>query len=324
MFRLSITALGLSCLLVAGCAPVEPIQVEQLPNREPVISTPLLKSTGTPARHLKRKVAIARFSNETRYGQGFLVDENKDPVGKQAMDILSTRLTSTNQFLLLERADLDKVLRELKIGKIDPNLTQADYLIVGSVSEFGRKATSDVGIFNRTLKQTVHAKVNIRLVDVHSGQIVYSEEGAGEAMSDSSTTMGVGTQAGYDASLPDKALSAAISRMVNNLIERLSEKPWRGYLLAPEGEHYLMSGGKSQGIRVGDRFRVMQKGERIKNPQTGMMIDLPGTEIAAVEVTSLLDHADPNHELSMVRVVQGSINRLKLSELHLLEGTLRR
>ncbi|MBF0163910.1 MAG: curli production assembly protein CsgG [Magnetococcales bacterium] len=322
MSRSLFSALWLSGLLVSGCAPVENLKVEQIPNPPPAISEPIKAQPVEPARLLKRKVAIARFSNETRYGQGFLVDENKDPVGKQAMDILSARLTSTQKFLLLERADLDKILRELKIGTIDPNLTQADHIIVGSVSEFGRKATSDVGIFNRTLKQTVNAKVNIRLVDVASGQIVYSEEGAGEAVSDSSTTLGVGTQAGYDASLNDKAISAAISKLVNNLIERLSEKPWRGYLLTQQGQNYLMTGGKSQGIRVGDQFRVMRKGERIKNPQTGMMIELPGAEIATVQVSTLLDGADPNNEVSLVRVVSGSLGNLKLNELHLLEGTL--
>ena len=44
---------------------------------------------------LKKKVAIARFSNETRSGQSFLVDDNNDRIGKQASDILSARLAET-------------------------------------------------------------------------------------------------------------------------------------------------------------------------------------------------------------------------------------
>lgn len=244
-------------VMLGGCAAVEPIKVEELLVKEPSVSKVLQEPAQT--RVLKRKVAIARFSNETRYGQGFFIDENKDPVGKQAMDILSARLIATNKFLMFERADLDKVLKEMKLGQMDNTLVNADYLIVGSVSEFGRKATSDVGIFNRTIKQAVNAKVNIRLLDVASGQIVYSEEGAGEAFSDSSTVMGVGSHAAYDSSLNDKALSAAIAKLVNNLIERLSERPWRTFLLAKEGEKYLISGGKSQGIHTGDTFRVQKR-----------------------------------------------------------------
>jgi adenosine/AMP kinase len=40
-------------------------------------------------RTLKRKVAIARFSNETSYAKGLFYDKNNDPMGKQAVDILS-------------------------------------------------------------------------------------------------------------------------------------------------------------------------------------------------------------------------------------------
>ena len=39
---------------------------------------------------LKRKVAIARFSNETQYAKGAFYDKENDPIGKQALDILST------------------------------------------------------------------------------------------------------------------------------------------------------------------------------------------------------------------------------------------
>ena len=61
---------------------------------------------------LKRKVAIARFTNETKHGNSFLLDKNDDKIGKQAMDILSARLTQTGQFLMFERADLGKIETE--------------------------------------------------------------------------------------------------------------------------------------------------------------------------------------------------------------------
>ena len=39
---------------------------------------------------LKRKVAIGRFSNETQYAKGIFYDKENDPMGKQALDILSS------------------------------------------------------------------------------------------------------------------------------------------------------------------------------------------------------------------------------------------
>lgn len=41
---------------------------------------------------LKRKVAIGRFSNETQYAKGIFYDKENDPMGKQALDILSTKI----------------------------------------------------------------------------------------------------------------------------------------------------------------------------------------------------------------------------------------
>ena len=54
----------------------------------------------TPAEPtLKRKLAIGRFSNETRYGQTFWRDREYDPLGKQAADMLTARLVNTNRFM---------------------------------------------------------------------------------------------------------------------------------------------------------------------------------------------------------------------------------
>ena len=56
-------------------------------------------------RTIKRKVAIGRFSNETQYAKGLFYDKENDPMGKQALDILSSKLASSGKFILLERED---------------------------------------------------------------------------------------------------------------------------------------------------------------------------------------------------------------------------
>jgi len=210
--------------LCQSCATLDKPEVQVVAEKKPQVSKTLAEA---PQRFLKRKVAIARFSNETKYGQSFFLDENRDWVGKQAMDILSSRLVATEKFILLERADFEKINKELAVGNLASLQIPADYLIVGSVSEFGRKTTGEVGVLSRTKKQTAYARVNIRLVDIHTGQVIYSEEGEGEAYSEVGTVMGVGGRAGYDSTLNDKAISAAISKLVNNVVENLLEKPWR-------------------------------------------------------------------------------------------------
>jgi len=183
----------------------------------------------------------------------------------------------------------------------------ADYLIIGSITEFGRKEVSDVGIFSRVKKQVAFAKVHVRLVDVYTGQLIYSEEGEGQAFSEAGTVFGVGSRAGYDSILNDKAIDAAITNLSSNIIEKLLDKPWRGYIVGYEGGHFIISGGKSQNIKSSDVFEVILEGQKVNNPQTNTIITLPGRRIARIKVSELLGDT-PENEVSLCEVIDGDLS----------------
>jgi len=313
----SVVSLCFTFMFLQGCATVQKADIQQVPVEKPQVSKTIVAEQ-TGKRYLKRKVAIARFSNETVYGQGFWVDENKDRIGKQASDILSAKLAAADRFILLERTDIDKINKELRLGNLSNLGIAADYLIIGSVSEFGRKTVSDVGIFSRVKKQEARAKVNIRLVDVRTGQIVYSEEGEGEAFSEAGTVMGVGSRADYDSTLNEKAIGAAISKLTSNVIENLLQNPWRSYVLSYESNNYIIAGGKSQGVKVNDIFGVYKRGKAIRNPQTSMMVELPAQLIGKVRVVSLMG-SDPNNEISLCTVEAGDIPKTGFEEYYIQE-----
>jgi curli biogenesis system outer membrane secretion channel CsgG len=301
-------------LLAAGCSTVTKPTVNSLPVVQPQVSATLQQ----PAfKGLKRKVAIARFSNETSAGASFLLDGKSDRIGKQASDILAARLAETGKFILLERADLDKIQGEAALANLDQVSVGADYLIIGSVSEYGREAVSETGVFSRNKKQLARAKVNVRLVDVSTGQIVYSEEGSGEALSEANTVFGVGERAGYDSSLDDKALSAAISKLVSNVVENLMDKPWQAYLIGEQDSLYIMTGGKSQGVQVGDQFSVIQRGRIVRNPQTGLNLELPGTQVGTLKVVTQAGQGD--NEISLCQVTAGTLQGHDLGKLVIQE-----
>lgn len=168
-------------------------------------------------KNLKRKVAIGRFTNETQYAKGVFYERENDPIAKQALDILSSKLAASEKFILLERDGLEELVAEAgsnmqKIG--------ADYIILGSVTKFGRKTEGDQKVFSETKTQTVEAGVSIRLVEVATGLIIYSDEASGFAETTTKQTLGLGGTAGYDATLSDKAISAALSQLVENIINK--------------------------------------------------------------------------------------------------------
>lgn len=267
---------------------------------------------------IKRKVAIGRFSNETTYAKGIFYDKENDPMGKQALDILSSKLAASGKFLLLERNDLASLLEEVKKGDSELNTIGADYMIIGSVTEFGRKNTGKSGVFTSTKTQTVEAAVAIRIVDVSNGLIIYSDEGKGQAEITTKTTFGVGGKAGYDATLSDKAISEAIGQLVENIINKCSDKPWRTYFINYDSDAIMIGGGSSQGINAGDTFAVKVKGKKVKNPQTGVMIELPGKQIGTVTVEATAGET-PETEFSIVNYQGETINTAKLTDYYIEE-----
>lgn len=262
---------------------------------------------------IKRKVAIGRFSNETQYAKGLFYDKENDPMRKQALDILSSKLASSGKFILLERDDLDILAAEAGKGM---NKIGADYIILGSITEYGRKAEGQQKVFSSTKTQTVEAGVSIRLVEAATGLIIYSDEAKGYAETTTKQTLGVGGTAGFDATLSDKAISAALGQLVENIINKCMDKPWRSYILSIEDGTYIISGGASQGLAEGDSFNVYKKGKVVKNPQTGLDIELPGQKVGTVSVLSSYGDT-PETEISFCNYDGEAIDPDKLSSYYI-------
>ena len=270
-------------------------------------------SLASSSRGLKRKVAIARFTNETAYGRSFLVDEDSNPIGKQAVDILSKKLLDSGKFILLERAELSKINAELSLSDLGQLKNSADYLIVGSITAFGRKTEGKVGIFTRKKKQIAYAKVTIRLVDVQTGQIIYAEEGSGEAYSEVKTSIGMGPTAGYDSTLNDKVLDAAITNLASRIIENLLQKPWRAYILTYLDGFYMITGSRSQGLHIGDKLDVLKQGRKVRNPQTGMDVFLPAKKVGELQLEDFI--GDASSEVALAVSLSGTIPESEDSEV---------
>lgn len=301
--------LVLSCIALSACTSSTRSTINTPVNQLPQTSQILAQA---PEKSLKRIVAISRFSDETKRGNSFLVDKNNNRIGKQASDILSARLTESGKFLMLERSDLAALDNENKLNGDTQSTVAADFMIIGSVSEYGRSTTSEVGVFSRNKIQKANVTVNIRLVNTKTSQVVYSEEATGEALSEANHVLGVGERAGYNTSLDDKALSAAISKLVSNIMENLLDSPWQAYFLSNEDNQLFMSGGEEQGINRNDKFQVLQKGKKIKNPQTGSFIELPGKKVATIQVLDFIGKG--LNSLSITELVSGSIDDSKLND----------
>ncbi len=254
---------------------------------------------------LKRKIAIGRFSNSTRYGKALLLDAERDPLADQAADMVTARLVDTGQFMVFERSDLDAIAREQSDTQ-KPKLVGVDALLIGSVTEFGRKIEGKSGFLNSKTRQVASATVEVRLVDVATGQAFFSTSGSGSASVEVGEVAGFGSRAAYDTTLNDQAISAAISDLMTNVVQKLRERRWFTDVLQVRGDQVIMSGGAAQGLKVGDTLVVEQQGETVVSGQTGLPIRLPGLEVARVQVVSFFGESAET-EGTVARLVQGRL-----------------
>ncbi|MEW6612622.1 MAG: CsgG/HfaB family protein [Pseudomonadota bacterium] len=315
-----IRPLSMACAvsLLAGCAtvPASPTKADAPVSR--MAQEEAQKNLSVPpTKTLKRKVAIARFSNETRYGRSLLRDSDLDPLGKQASDMLANRLVASGNFLVFERPDIEKIKREQAVSS-KADLIGVDTLIVGSVTEFGRSTTGKAGFLSSTKRQTAKAKVEVRLVDVKTGHVFFSTTGSGEASTESGEVAGFGSRADYDATLNDRAIAAAISDVLTGLITKMEERPWRTDILQINGNQVFISGGQHQGLKVGDTLAIMQEGKKVKSKQSGFEITLPATEVGSIRVVSLFGESETN-EGAICELVAGTLTNYPLNELFVSE-----
>ena len=302
---------------LSGCAiQTPPVEKKEAPQslQAQKAAQQTLKDQPPSAPTLKRKIALGRITNETVYGRSLLRDEYNDPLGKQVTDMMSKVLTESGAYLVFERPDIARVKNDVAMSGGKLNIIGVDTLIVGSLTEFGRKTVGESGFVSQSKRQVAFAKVDIRLVDTRNGQVYFAASGAGEASTETASTFGFGSRADYDGTLNDAAMRQAITDAVAKISAVVDKQPWTTYILKAEGSRIFIGGGKSQGIKEGMVFNVRSAGEKIKSPQTGAEITLPGQNIATIRVISLFGEGELN-EGSVATIVSGSLGGRKISDL---------
>jgi curli biogenesis system outer membrane secretion channel CsgG len=309
-------------LAVSGCATqTRPVEQREAPQsiaaQEAAQQAVLTQAPAAPT--LKRKIALGRITNETNYGQSLLRDRHDDPLGKQVTDLLSKALTESGAYLVFERPDISRLEAESQLMGTELNVIGVDALIIGSLTEFGRKNIGETGFLSASKRQVAFAKVDLRVVDTSTSQVLFATSGAGEASTESASVAGFGSRAGYDGTLNDAAIRQAVSEAVNRLSFQMSARPWQTYILRADAGRIFVSGGKSQGINPGMLFEVFTRGETIKSPQTGADITLPGVQVAAIRIDSTFGDTELN-EGSVASLVSGSLANYAIEDLVVRHG----
>lgn len=174
-------------------------------------------------------IAVGKFENRSSFMRGMFADA-VDRLGGQSKSILIAHLQQSNRFSVLDRDNLEEAQQEAKFKAGTLAIKGADYLVTGSVTEFGRKEVGDqqlFGVLGRGKKQIAYAKVTLNVVNSQTSEVVYSSQGAGEYELSTREVVGFGGTASYDATLNGKVLDLAIREAVNGLVTAVDSGAWK-------------------------------------------------------------------------------------------------
>jgi curli biogenesis system outer membrane secretion channel CsgG len=199
-------------LLALGCRSSEVRKEEAVVELKPRTPKPL---------DSRRRIAVVDFQDKSGYGQG--------RIGLAASDVLTRFLFDSQQFRVIERQQVAKALEEQRFqqsGAVNPQtalqagkLLGVDLLVYGTVTNFGIFVEGTEAVVYQQREQVARSQVDVRLIHVETGEVLYMGEGRGSAKREVRGSFGLGGRMGYDETLAGDSLRAAVAKFVDNLID---------------------------------------------------------------------------------------------------------
>jgi curli biogenesis system outer membrane secretion channel CsgG len=299
-------------LLGAGIAPVQ-AQEETPANAEAKKS----ETPQSPTRRRKR-VAVVNFEIPESLWSGWGGDgaAAAHRLSQVLSDMFTTALVKSGTFDVIERAELERILKEQKLGAdglLDPatapkvgKILGVDYILGGKITEFGLKTKGGGGLGALTggflgvdiQKSTARAVIDARMIDTTTAKVLLAEQGTGEnseskfAFAGSDFSHFLASVNFESSEWTDSRIGRATRTAVEEVIGKITtifpvEANVRAVL--PNGS-MILDLGRFSGIKVGDEFDVLRV-EQIIDEDTGEVIYEERKALGTIKVAEVQDSA---------------------------------
>ncbi|MCK4559293.1 MAG: hypothetical protein KAV45_05875 [Calditrichia bacterium] len=258
---------------------------------------------------LKKRIAIINFEDRSGYGHN---------IGRGVADMLVTSLVESDKFIVIERAELDELLKEQGLGQtglVTPQsaakvgqLLGLQRIITGSITEFGSKKSKvggGIGGFNLGVSTTTaRVVVDLRIINVNTGEIVMAKSAEGEDSSTGLDNVGMDDIDFHNSSTWDNTqLGIASRESINECVEFIAEDmaglPWEGKIIKASGTTIYMKPGSKGGVQPGMVFSIYRAGEELIDPDTGLSLGSEESKIGEIQYTG--DVADGKAGKALVK-----------------------
>jgi curli biogenesis system outer membrane secretion channel CsgG len=263
---------------------------------------PVKYSPTDEARYIKPTVAVMSFTNHAPMHM-------KWNLGDGLADQLIDRLIQTRRYVVLERQQLQAVLKELKrtndqrFSQIAQpqtgQLKHVRYLIKGTITDFGHVETVeglwrvfDWGLFGSSSHAVVAATVYV--VDIQSGQIIASESVEAKIRDKKEKDekiqyqgMAFGSFTFYHTPL-GRATSKMLDKAVRSIAQTIADQPYQPKIASLLNDTVIINGGRDRRIMVGNEYTVRPQAQVVIDPDTGDLLGhIAGETLGRVRVTQV-------------------------------------
>ncbi len=241
------------------------------------------------------RIAVMDFDNKTPY-RGWRV-------GAGASDMLATALVKRTKYAVIERDKLASILQEQNLNnnaaRFDPGtaaeigkLLGAQYVVTGAVTEYGGSKAGGSGLGVKLGSRGYSAAVDIRIVDVNTGEIVFADSASKSEKSLSLSAFGFSAGESFDNKKATKSLRGAIKKVAKKIAKAkfkprhvAKKKPEGPTLVADvDGNILTLNKGTNAGFEVGQKITISRKHKVIKDPETGDIIKVKYKKIGIIKL----------------------------------------
>jgi curli biogenesis system outer membrane secretion channel CsgG len=256
----------------------------------------------------KVRVAVLNFENNSQWHWW------GDNLGYAAADELVTNLVNSGQFTVIERAQLDAVLAEQRLGASGAvtaataanigKILGVQLILTGSITQFSieRRSAGFRGIGGSI--SNAESKLDVRLINTETAEIMAVAEGQGNVRMGGGFFRGASAEREFDQGAAAEALRPAVQQVVAKIVEQ-GTKLAAVQPAAPEGQivgardgQFFVNRGQNAGVKVGQRFTVRRVTDEIKDAD-GRILDRVIGDVGSCEVVQVLSQS------SICKVVSG-------------------
>lgn len=261
------------------------------------------------------RVVVLEFVNKSLGGHHYWWD---DRVGAAAQDMLITELVKSKQFRVVERERLDAIMKEKGLvlsGDIDPStamkigkLLGAEYLIAGSVTEFGKTekgARGAWGIGFGAKKVEFVSAIDARLFSVNTGEILWADSASEKESNFNLEIFGSGGGVQEDERLFDKVLRPVVKKLAQSLLKTpletsTSTPAVAGKVASVSGSTVYINLGSAHNIKPGQTLGIYKIAKEIKDPDTGEVLGREEKKVGEIKIIQV-----KGEKLSEATIVSG-------------------